>query len=72
MTATVTRLTAVRAPYCMGLIVHSEERRKMRFTRNAGFHVGIINARRLTFLFGSAIFCAGTLIIFSKFVGKLF
>ena len=44
----------------------------MRFTRNAGFHVGIINAHRLTFLFGSAIFCVGTLIIFAKFVSKLF
>lgn len=43
----------------------------MRPKKNLGFQIEIINAQRPSFLFGIVIFAAGTLIMFSDFVGKL-
>jgi hypothetical protein len=43
----------------------------MRPRKNLCFQIEIINAQRPSFLFGSVIFAAGTLIMLSDFVGKL-
>jgi hypothetical protein len=43
----------------------------MRPKKNLGFQIETINAQRPSFLFGSVIFAAGMLIMFSDFVGKL-
>jgi len=71
MTAAVRSARPTRKSTVGGTGYLQREEANMIPRKNLCVQIEIINAQRLSFLLGSGIFAAGTLIMFSDFVGKL-